>query len=313
MAHIHVHFFVLLCVCIAAVISAQSTTIATVSSASVAAQSTSIASESGYLGYTLTSDGDPDSVVYDTNSTTVGNASTSSVPDVYLSASVHVGEIDLTVTNLTAKINLEAQVLQLLSFNAGVSASIDQVQLLIQNVNAEVLLEARLGNLLLMISDVLSSLDLNPVLATLGSDLTNIVNTTVGALTGTTSTVQARSYNLVHNVLYSVNDYSGNTHTNRVLAQNGSIVDPSVNNDGFVYAETTVGYYLQDMTFNGYNKTLTGNSQADRELEYVYEPFAGLQVVSAIFMNAAGQVVGTQVLSEATGGGSSTVGDSQDL
>jgi len=297
MTQLQVHFYVLLSFCIAGFISAQ----------------TSTASDSGYIGYSLTSEGDPESVVYATDSTTPNVSTTNPVPDVFLNASVHVGEIDLTVTNLTAKINLSAQVLQLLSFNAGVTASIDQVQLLIQNVTAEVLLEARLSNLLLMISDVLSSLDLNPVLATLGQDLTNVVNTTVGALTGSTSTVQARSYNLVHNVLYSVNDYSGNTHTNRILAQNGSIIDQSINNDGHVYAENMVGFYLQDMTFNGYNKTLTGNSQADRELEYVYEPFPGLQVVSAIFMNAAGKVVGSHVLSEATGGGSTTVGGGEDL
>jgi len=64
---------------------------------------------------------------------------------------VHVGEIHIEVQNLTAKINLDAQVLQLLSFNAGVDLSIDRVNLLIQNVTAKVLLEARLANLVLMI------------------------------------------------------------------------------------------------------------------------------------------------------------------
>lgn len=53
--------------------------------------------------------------------------------------------------NLTAKINLDAQILQLLSFNAGVDLSIARVNLLIQNVTARVLLEARLANLVLMI------------------------------------------------------------------------------------------------------------------------------------------------------------------
>jgi hypothetical protein len=64
---------------------------------------------------------------------------------------VHVGEIHIEVQNLTAKINLDAQVLQLLSFNAGVDLSIDRVNLLIQNVTAKVILEARLANLVLMI------------------------------------------------------------------------------------------------------------------------------------------------------------------
>lgn len=287
---------VLLCVLIAAFISAQTTA-------------------DGYVGYSLTAEGDPESVVYATNSTTPNVSTSYPEPDVFLNATLHVGEIDLTVTNITAKINLEAQVLSLLSFNAGVSASIDQVKLLIQDVDAEVLLEARLGNLLLMIGDVLDSLDLNPVLATLGKDVGQIVNTTVGAVTGSTSSTSQKrsSYNVAHNILYSVNDYTGQTHTNRVLAHNGSIIDQSIDNDGHVYSETIQGYYLQDMTFNGYNKTVTGNSLYERELEYVYAPFPGLQAVCAIFMNGVGQVVKTQVLSEASGGGSSTVGGGEDL
>lgn len=274
----------------------------------ISAQLTSTTSaDGGYIGYSLDQEGDPESVVYATDSTTPNVSTTNPPPDVYLNASVYVGEIYIDVENITAKINLQADVLQLLSFNAGVSASIDRVSLLIQNVSAKVLLEARLANIVLMIGDVLDSLDLNPVLATLGQDLTGIVNTTVGGLTGTTSAVEARSYNLAHNVLYSINDYSGKTHTNRILAQNGSIIDQSLDNDGHIYSEKMVGYYTTDMRFNGYNQSVTSNSQADRELEYVYEPYVGLSVVSAIFTNAAGTVVGTQVLSESSGGGGSTV------
>src|SRR4051812_28394221 len=187
------HFYTLVSVCflIANFISAQSS------------------SDSGYIGYSLAAEGDPESVVYATNSTTPNVSTTNPIPDVFLNASVHVGEISLVVENITAKINLQADVLQLLSFKAGVTASIDRVSLLIQNVNAKVLLEARLSNLVLMIGDVLDSLDLNPVLATLGQDLGSIVNTTVGAVSGATSAVEARSYNLIHNILYSINDYSG--------------------------------------------------------------------------------------------------------
>jgi hypothetical protein len=267
----------------------------------------------GYTGYSLTEEGDDSSVVYATNSTPpLGNVSTTvPEPDVFLNASVHVGEIDLTVTNLTAKINLEASVLSLLVFNAGVSASIDRVQLLIKDVNAQVFLEARLSNLLIMISDVLDSLDLNPILATLGQDVTSIVNTTVTGLTGSgsssSSSVSARSYNVAHNILYSINDYSGHTHTNRILAQNGSIVDQSLDNDGNIHSSKVVGYYSKDMTFNGYNVTVPAGGIAERETEYIYAPFAGLEVVSAIYTNAEGGVVATQVLSEATGGGGSTV------
>ena len=159
-----------------------------------------------------------------------------------------------------------------------------------------------------MIGDVLDSLDLNPILATLGQDLGNVVNTTVGALTGTTSALSTRSYQLANNILYSINDYSGNTHTNRILAQNGSLIDQSIDNNGNVHNQQVVGYYTKDMTFNGYNESVVLMGQADRELEYVYTPFAGLSVVSAIYTNSLGNVVATQVLSEGYGGGMSTVG-----
>lgn len=62
---------------------------------------------------------------------------------MFLNATLFVGEISLDVENITAKVNLEAQVLNLLYFNAGVDASIDRVTLLIQNISAHVILEAR--------------------------------------------------------------------------------------------------------------------------------------------------------------------------
>ena len=265
----------------------------------------------GYTGYSLSMSGNPGSTVYDTSSTHTNGSPTVPEPDVFLNATVHVGEIDLTVSNLTAKINLAAQVLQLLQFNAGVDVSIDRVFLRIANVSAHVLLEARLENLVLMINDTLNSLDLNPVLATLGQDVGKIVNTTAGALTGSSahsSVVTARSFDLENNILYSINDYSGNTHTNRVLTQSGSIIDQSLDNNGNIHNQRIVGSYLSDMSSNGYNQSIVKNGQVAREVEYVYTPFHGLSVVSAIYIDAAGSVVATQVLSESSAGGSSTVG-----
>jgi hypothetical protein len=183
------------------------------------------------------------------------------------------------------------------------------VSLLIQNVSAKVLLEARLENVLLMINDTLNSIDLNPIIATLGQDVGKLVNTTVSGLTGSSSTVARRSYELVNNILYSINDYSGNTHTNRILEQNGDIVDQFLDNDGNILKQQVVGSYLRDMTFNGYNQTVIKNGQVDREVEYVYTPYNGLSVVSAIYINAQGSVLATQVLSESSAGGSSTIGD----
>ncbi|MCJ1296298.1 hypothetical protein MMC34_007864 [Xylographa carneopallida] len=267
----------------------------------------------GYVGYNLSMSGDPGSVIYSTSSTPADVSPTVPQPDVYLNASVSVGEIDITVSNLTAKINLQAQVLQLLQFNAGIDLSIDRVALKIQNVSAKVLLEARLENLVLMINDTLNSLDLNPVLATLGQDVDTIVNETVGGLTGSTSQTSAvvpRSFELANNILYSINDYSGNTHTNRILTQSGNIIEQSLNNNGQISGQQIVGTYLEDMTFNGYSQSVVRNGQTVKELEYVYTPINGLSVVSAVYVDETDAVVATQVLSESSAGGSSTVGDS---
>lgn len=275
-----------------------------------ATQSASATGGDGYTGYNLTLSQDEESATYDTASTPANVSTTLPEPDVYLNASVFIGEIYILVANLTAKINLDAQVLSLLKFNAGVDLHIDKVSLLIQNVTAKVLLEARLENLVLMIDDILHSLDLNPLLATLGSSLNNITNATTDLLTGVAS-AEKRSvplnfpltYEAEHNILYTVNDYTGHTHTNRVLSQSGAIVDQSLNDMGHVVSEKEVGNYLKDMTFNGDNVTTTHEGQAVQQLEYVYEPFRGLSVVSYVYVNGGGQVVGTQVLSEAYAGG----------
>ncbi len=142
------------------------------------------AQEDGYIGYNLEHRGDPESVVYETADTDPGVGIMPKEPDVYLNASLYVGEIDIEVDNITAKVNLDAQVLKLLHFTAGVDASIDRVKLTIQNVSAKVELEARLENVVAMVSDVLHSIDLNPIVATLGQDVGKILNTTIGVLSG---------------------------------------------------------------------------------------------------------------------------------
>lgn len=121
--------------------------------ATVSAQTTSASttSGSGYVGYNLTLEGDEDSVVYSTEDTRPDAGVNEPNPDVFLNASVSVGEIDIEVDNLRAQIDLNLQVLQLLQFNAGVDLSIDRVRLLIENVTAKVLLEARLENVVMMV------------------------------------------------------------------------------------------------------------------------------------------------------------------
>lgn len=199
--------------------------------------------------------------------------------------------------------------------------SINRVYLTIQNVSAEVLLEARLDNVLNMIGDVLDSLDLNPVLATLGQDLDNITSTVVGGLDGSSSTTTSSngtvskrnanipdpSFQITHNILYSVNNYSGDKHTNRILEQDGSIVDQSLDNDGRVTGQKVIGSYSKDMTHTGQSRTVTENGEEVTEMEYSYTPLPGIRVISAVYVNTAGSVTGTRVLSEAFGGGGSVI------
>jgi hypothetical protein len=259
---------------------------------------------------------------------------------VYLNASVSVGYIGIEVENITAKVNLDAQVLKLLRINAGVDASIDRVKLTIENVSARVELEARLENVVAMVDDVLSSIDLNPIIATLGQEVTEIVGDVGGIIGGpgsssssssTTSTataapspssaatkrsVEANHYNPhEHNVLYSVNDYTGHTHTNRVLAQNGDIYDEYLDNDGSeTQARRVVGNYLSDMRFNGHNRTIeTDGEVKEFELQYVYTPFPGIEVTSWVYVGLDGGVLRTQVFAEAFGGGTSTISNDSDL
>ena len=61
------------------------------------------------------------------------------------------------------------------------------------------------------------------------------------------------------------------------------------------------------MHFTGHNHSVVRNGQNLFELEYTYTPLPGVLAWSAIYEDAAGRVVGTQVLAEGFGGGSSTL------
>ncbi|KAF7510097.1 hypothetical protein GJ744_007201 [Endocarpon pusillum] len=103
------HYSLVLCfLCLTTFISAQSST------------------DSGHTGYSLSLEGEPNSVMYETASTSANASTTAPEPDGYLNASVQVVEI-------AAKINLDAQVLQLLQFNASMYLSINRVSLSIQS------------------------------------------------------------------------------------------------------------------------------------------------------------------------------------
>ncbi|KAF2218274.1 hypothetical protein BDZ85DRAFT_106309 [Elsinoe ampelina] len=284
----------------------------------------SLTSSDGYVGYNLEVTGDGESAAYETANTDTNNNTAYTPPDVFLNATASVGEISIGVQNLSAKINVDAQVLGLLNFGAGVDLSINRVDLIIQNVSARVLLEARLGNLVTMIDDVLDSIDLNPLLVSLGRTLENVADGVGDALDGAlgggstgsgsgsgASNLTARSVQTVldepDNILYSVNDYSGDTHTNRKLENNGDIVDQFLDNDGRVRSQTTVGSYATDFTFTGQENEVVVDGQTFRSREYTYKPFIGLNIVSYIYFDADDTVVKARVFSEGSAGGTSTI------
>lgn len=164
---------------------------------------------------------------------------------------------------------------------------------------------------------MLDSLDLNPVIATLGEDLSTIVNTTASTLSGSSSSSSSSSNTRrtvgLDNVLYSVNDYSGNTHTNRVLGQDGNLYDVKLDNDGEEHGETLVGSYADLMTFTGHNKSISVDGVVKQyELQYVYKPFPGIESVTYVYVTPAGKVSYTEIIAEAFGGGSSTISEDEE-
>ena len=273
-----------------------------------AALAQTLGESDGYTGYSLTlrdtSDG---SVHYKTENTNVPpGADLSGPPDVYLNANVNVGQIFLEVENLTAQVNIAASVLSLLKFNAGVDLSIDSVTLDIQNVSASVTLEARLGNLVRMINDTLDSIDLNPILANLGNTIGEVINDTAGAVGAATNSKRSEDFLLEQGILYSVNSYTQDTHTNYVLSQSGDIVAQSLHNDGSIYGKEVVGSYWHDMTPNGHEFTVVLDGRQVHVKEYVYEPHVGLEIIAAIYLDG-GNVIKTAILAESGAQTSSTI------
>ncbi|KAM0550236.1 hypothetical protein ACHAPJ_009085 [Fusarium lateritium] len=275
----------------------------------------------GYYGYKLSRRGDDESAIYETENTNSGVAPLNEEPDVYLNASVSVGEISIEVQNITAKINLDAKVLNLLNFNAGVDLGIDRVKLGIYNVTAKVELEARLGNILRMVDDVLESIDLNPTIAALGDGVADIVGDVGDALSNDSGssedaeTVEKRdlTIRLENNILYSMNDFSGSAHTNRVLTQDGFLYNIYLNNQGVEKSRKEVGYYSKDMKFTGHNRTITVDGGVEYELQYTYAPYHGLNAYCNIYTNPSGKVLRTKIVAEAEGGGAATIANEEEL
>ncbi|OAP61560.1 hypothetical protein AYL99_03763 [Fonsecaea erecta] len=203
-------------------------------------------------------------------------SSSSTPPDVYLNVpTLSVGRIELDVDDLRADINLNAQVANLVTLNAGVALSIQEVNLTISDVDAELELIVRLGHLVDIVNRVFESLDLNPLLISAINNVTSLLEPIVGAVDGLLGSIT-----------------QGGTTLSFLIDNLGNIVQEV----GGV--STIVGNYLQNMTDTGVSQTLSGGLI---EKTYSYAP---LNALVDIVFNAAGQVV--QATVEKQTGSSST-------
>jgi hypothetical protein len=193
-----------------------------------------------------------------------------------------VGRIELDVDNLSADINLNANVANLVSVNAGVAVSIRKVNITISDVDAELELIVRLGHLVDIVHRVFESLDLNPLLITAINNITSIVETTVGVVDGLLGSIT-----------------HGGTNLSFLIDNLGNIVQQVVGTAGNLVS-SIVGDYQTNMTFTGKQQTLSGGYV---QKEYSYGPLNAL--VNIVF-NALGQIVSTRVVKQQPNGGAGT-------
>ncbi|KAI1749710.1 hypothetical protein F4782DRAFT_292226 [Xylaria castorea] len=217
-----------------------------------------------------------------TPTSSTSDASGTSPPDVYLRVpELHVGRIELDVDNLSADINLAAQVASLVEINAGVQIGITKVNITITDVDAELELIVRLGNLVEIVNRTLESLNLNPLLINVLDEVTDLVGAVVGVVDGLLGSV-----------------VNGDSTINFIIDNLGNIVQEVEGTAGNLL-NSIVGNYEQNMTYTGAQEILDGGLI---QKTYSYSPLNAL--VNIVF-NSLGQVVQAVVVKR-NGGGSST-------
>lgn len=191
----------------------------------------------------------------------------------------------MDVNNLSANINLNAQVANLVSVNAGVALSIRKVNLTITDVGAELELNVRLGHLVDIVNRVFQSLDLNPLLITAINNVTTILETTVAAVDGLLGSVA-----------------QGKSTLNFLVDNLGNIVQQVVGTAGQAVS-TIVGDYSTNMTYTGKQQTLQNGLV---QKTYSYAPLNAL--VNIVF-NGLNQIVSATVLKQAASGTAAAKGN----
>lgn len=244
-----------------------------------------------YKNYTITRTGDQEALVYDTASTR-SNATFEPNPDVFLNTSVHIGDMDLHVEELTAKISLDAKILSMFAFGAGVRAHTDEVKMKVKDISSFAHLEARLGNLASMVNDALNSIDMNPPAGTI--DKTS--NKPRPKAFPSKAPIDKRSQSvlektgLANNLLCAIKDYKGEIRTNRILTQNGGIVDETLDLDGNVISQKQIGNFETDMTLMDHEEMIAFDENGYRQSRYLYNPLPGIKKIVAISKDKHGTI-----------------------
>jgi len=250
----------------------------------------SSASASPSPGVTASAVSSASATVPSTGSTRSGSSTTSSSafnptdpPDVYLNVpQLSVGRIELDVEQLSAEINLNALVANLVTINAGVQVSIETVNLTIADVDAQLELVVRLGHLVDIVNRVFQSLDLNPLLIDALNDVTQVITTVAGSVSGLLGSIT-----------------QSGTILNFLVDNLGNIVQEVVDTAGNTVS-SIVGNYLQNMTFTGIEQTLS-NGVVEKTFEYT-----PLNALVDILFNSAGQVISASVIGTASSTGGAT-------
>ena len=183
--------------------------------------------------------------------------------DVYLEVpNLSVEQILLDVQNLRVHLDLDANVVNLVSLRAGADARIGRVKLEIRGVEAEAYLVVRLDNVAKILDRTLATIDRNPELLT---KLLSTVDRTVGTVGGVANTalqpggVVSQTVGTLGQTLNNVTAPNGlltqtvnrlGQTVQRTLDTTGGIVERTLDTTGKVVNSRTVGKLLDLQVLN---------------------------------------------------------------
>jgi len=197
---------------------------------------------------------------------------------------VCVERIFLKVDTVTAKLNLNAQVANLVKVNAGADVFIGTVDLTIQDVRAAVLLLVDLDDVVHIVDNTLTFIDNNPqIIAQLGSTLQNTVGAVGGAVGGLLRGL----------VLGTTRLANGNSLQRIVNEVSGDILERTLSAAGGQLAERVVGSVLRLPTLR---ETTNAAGQAVRQVRD-----QGGALLEYTLDRAANKVLGVRLLQAAAG------------